>query len=805
MFSRSLARLAVRRPGLLVGGAILALFAAAVLFQSRQSFDSEILNLLPADAASVQGLKIYNSRFNSAKELAFLIETPPGTDPALADDFVEELGRQPWVLRMLDAPPMESVRGRETLPALAAPLLLGQTDEEFDKSVEKLEPNALRARLKNLAGKALAGSPLALIEFQNDPTGLIAPLAGELSEKLSIGEAFDMVSPDGQARILPVISNQPGLSADDCRQLMQKVHAFVDGFRKRPGAPVISVTGRSAYVDEISSSMQRDIALTSLVSIAAVTLLFWFSFRSLVPLAGSVLILAWTCLISLACGSLIFDKMSVVAMGFCSILVGLGDDFSLLLYQRYVGARALGMSREKAIADSTRHGTPGILWVALTTSLGFASLIFSGSTGFAQLGILIAIGVSTGALGMIFFMPLFERKIPVTKGDPVGRFCSALMDSPWTFRLGVALFAVALLLAVLPWRALQFDTSTHSLEPKDIPAAKALARLMAVFPATFEPVMIVVPGPANFPTLAELDQTLARLKKNGSIVKFSSPSVLCQDPSRVARNLSRLQALDWDGLNSAISEAGRTAGLRPGALDPATRLLGFLQSRRPLTEQLSELSPWWFVLDRMMAPSTGDVIYYVQMPPGADREARSRVEKAVVETLPAALVTGWSQMLNDLVPWATRELIVFGGVVIGIILVILLLTYRNITILALHFATLFLAMCGTIATLKFADHPINLLNVLAFPLILAVGVDYGVHLILAAREKGDNNSLLPSVMKPVLISALTTITGFGALVLAKNPALSGLGFVCATGVAWCLIASFIFLAPLCIRLRIFQK
>ncbi|MCK9590123.1 MAG: MMPL family transporter, partial [Terrimicrobiaceae bacterium] len=120
-------------------------------------------------------------------------------------------------------------------------------------------------------------------------------------------------------------------------------------------------------------------------------------------------------------------------------------------------------------------------------------------------------------------------------------------------------------------------------------------------------------------------------------------------------------------------------------------------------------------------------------------------------------------------------------------------------VLALHMGTLFLAMCGTAATLKISGHAINLLSVLAFPLILAVGVDYGVHLILAAREKGDIGTNLPAVMKPVLISALTTITGFGALTLAQNPALTGLGFVCATGVAWCLAASFLFLAPLCGR------
>jgi len=419
--------------------------------------------------------------------------------------------------------------------------------------------------------------------------------------------------------------------------------------------------------------------------------------------------------------------------------------------------------------------------------------------------VLIGIGVLASAVGMILFMPLFERGLPANDEDPVWKLCCRLMGTRWTFRFGGALLSCALLLALLPWRALQFDTSTSSLEPRQIPAAKALARLKQVFAATYEPVMIVVPGPAGHQSLVELDGKLAGLKHRGLIENFSSPSALVPDPAQIRRNLARLQALDWDGLERAVADAGRSAGLRPGALDSASRLFSSLQSRRPLSEQLPPLSPWWFVLDRMLAPSTGDVIYYVQLPAGSGLGSRQVLENAVAEVLPDALVTGWSQMLNDLVPWAKRELLVFGGAVIGIILVILLFIYRSPGVLALHMGTLFLAMCGTVATLKISGHAINILNVLAFPLILAVGVDYGVHLILAAREKGDVRANLPAVMKPVLISALTTITGFGALTLAQNPALTGLGFVCATGVAWCLVASFLFLAPLCIRLPIFRK
>ena len=113
----------------------------------------------------------------------------------------------------------------------------------------------------------------------------------------------------------------------------------------------------------------------------------------------------------------------------------------------------------------------------------------------------------------------------------------------------------------------------------------------------------------------------------------------------------------------------------------------------------------------------------------------------------------------------------------------------------LHTLSLIAAAAGTIATLKLIQVPINLLNVLAFPLMLGVGVDYGTHIILAAREQGDALGNISDVLKPIALSGLTTATGFGALILAQNPALSGLGTICAIGVAWCLLASLLIVTP----------
>ena len=142
--------------------------------------------------------------------------------------------------------------------------------------------------------------------------------------------------------------------------------------------------------------------------------------------------------------------------------------------------------------------------------------------------------------------------------------------------------------------------------------------------------------------------------------------------------LARLPAMALTSLTArprrAVTDAARSAGLPAGTFDSATRLLTSLQSRSPLAAQLPALSPWWVVLDRMVSLSTGDVIYYIRLPAGSGSGTRRILEDAVGEVLPDGIVTGWGQVRDDLAPWASRKLLIFGGVVAGMALVIVLLS-----------------------------------------------------------------------------------------------------------------------------------
>ena len=198
---------------------------------------------------------------------------------------------------------------------------------------------------------------------------------------------------------------------------MRQVNAFRAQAREGwEGGPLdVLVTGRSAYVAEISLSMRYDIVATLLGSILLVGSIFFLGFHRWLPLLGMGFALFLSCLVALALGLLLFGRLNMVTVGFCAILVGLGVDFAILIFGRYQQARGDGEQHQQAIATSISKLGRAVFFGALTTAVGFLALILAGSLGFTQLGVLIAIGIFFAGLFMctILFLFVRERQPPI--------------------------------------------------------------------------------------------------------------------------------------------------------------------------------------------------------------------------------------------------------------------------------------------------------------------------------------------------------------------------------------------------------
>lgn len=99
-----------------------------------------------------------------------------------------------------------------------------------------------------------------------------------------------------------------------------------------------------------------------------------------------------------------------------------------------------------------------------------------------------------------------------------------------------------------------------------------------------------------------------------------------------------------------------------------------------------------------------------------------------------------------------------------------------------------LLMFGILAFMQFDLNPANLI---VLPLVLGIGVDDGVHVIHDFRAQRDGYRMSPSTMNAIVLTSLTSMIGFGSMMVAAHRGLYGVGLVLVIGVGSCLFVSLV--------------
>jgi predicted RND superfamily exporter protein len=700
------------------------------------------------------------------------------------------------------------------LQSIAVPLVLNLEPTAFEQTMSILQPEKIRERLQHLRQEIEAGSPRPEFELEFDPLGIIGPALKPFAENNAIEQEQPLTSPDRTMRVFLAVTNQSSISAFECQRLMRQVNAFRakarDGWN---GGPLdVLVTGRSAYVAEISLSMRYDIVATLASSVFLVGIIFFVGFRRWLPLLGMGFSLLLSCLVALAVGLLAFGRLHMVAVGFCAILVGLGVDFAILIFGRYQQARIDNEEYQQAIATSVAKLGRAVFFGAVTTAVGFLALILSGSMGFSQLGVLIAIGIFFAGLFMCTILFLFVRPWQASPRhdwmfEAVKKYVHWSVKRPTPMIViagGILLLVSAIGFSPVP--ALRFEASARSLEPKNSRAGRALQAIMEKMPTRWEPVLAIVRA-RNAQELHDDWQKVsahwAELQEAGEIKGFSTPAALCLSPIWMEENRESIRNVNFAAAREALQRSLDEEGFSSDSVAAGFKLLDDLQavaqSSGPLPDwrrQLRRNSSWWFLVDRYFAKdpllTTGFATTNQPVTTHAQREELGR--ELPVRGVPMIL-SGWAYALADLQPWSHRQLLLISAVMAFFDVALLAWLYRDFRLWLIQVITLGFGIGAMIATMKLLNLHLNLLNVLSFRLVLAIGVDYGIYVVLVWQKTRELEHDVAGVIKPVILAGLTAVSGFGSLGWSHNPSLSGLGIACAIGIFWNLVATIFFELP----------
>ena len=167
-------------------------------------------------------------------------------------------------------------------------------------------------------------------------------------------------------------------------------------------------------------------------------------------------------------------------------------------------------------------------------------------------------------------------------------------------------------------------------------------------------------------------------------------------------------------------------------------------------------------------------------------------------------VTGKAALETDEMTAAMRDMTlatVISLVALGLLLVLFL---RGISRPILGVATLGIALCWTFGAATLLVGHLNLLSVVFAPLLLGLGIDYGIHVFARyEEERGRGRSVrvalervLPAVGPGIMNAAFTAAAAFLALTLTDFRGLRELGLIAGLGILLALVASLVVLPAL---------
>jgi hypothetical protein len=123
------------------------------------------------------------------------------------------------------------------------------------------------------------------------------------------------------------------------------------------------------------------------------------------------------------------------------------------------------------------------------------------------------------------------------------------------------------------------------------------------------------------------------------------------------------------------------------------------------------------------------------------------------------------------------------------ILIMVFIHFRSLISVILAILPVALGATWMLGLMGWLDVPFNPANIMTLPLVIGIGVTNGIHILNRFAEEPNPSILAKSTGKAVLVSALTTIAGFGSLIPAGHQGISSLGIVMSAGVALCMIAA----------------
>lgn len=619
----------------------------------------------------------------------------------------------------------------------------------------------------------------------------------------------------------------------------------------------VGLTGELVLDEDEMQSSIADSSRATLWSVILVILMFAVSFyspwRPAMALFALLLSVGWT----IGFTTLAVGHLNLLTVTFATMLIGMGADFGIHFIYGYEEERSHGTAPLQAMLNNMHHAGVENLTGAITTAIAFWAICFTDFRGVAELGLIAGTGVILSFLAMATTLPamIFLQEAKELQEGPqpgpawagwVAILENSLLAYPKTMLLiylGFTLWCLVQAQKVsfdynllhLQSPALQSVQTEQKLLADErgvlfavaladnLPEAEKKSQQFSALPSVARVESILPLVPKSFPEKAPLLEEIASLMQdvplprpedaaksgtsNGlmqmadgfmlleSTFRREYPRLLQSPDPEVRQNAIEFKHM-LDRLFSTLEKMG------PGPISDGVTYFQFnlYQDLRVLLEFLKDqwahrpitLEDLPSAIKLRSLGKSGKILLRIY-PKGNPWERQSlEVFVRDIQSVDPSVI-GTPVMVYYHTESLKRAFELSGKYALGAIALVLLVHFRNLKNTVLALMPKLVGVVWMLGLMGYYKVQFNPANFMALPLILGIGLIFGVHVVHRLLHNPREAIFSHSTGPAIALSAATTMAGFGTLMMAHHQGIASLGFLMTAGVGANLVTSLLLL------------
>lgn len=793
----------------------LVIAAIATSFAINLKVDTDIANLLPEDHPNVQALQKLENEVGGETEMKVAIKSP---DFEANVEFARKLAEESLELYYPRNgynffSHVEFKRNTEVLKDNALYLA---TESELEDIVEFLQNEIDEAREE--------ANPFFVDfedEFDDEET---AEENGEQGIE-QFREAYDNlippeypVSEDSTLVILTLYPTGPQSDLTYLEDLFEEYDELISSLDPKSYHPEMEVRygGRlKRHLSEFESIM-NDVFNSFSTGISSVLILvmlyFWIKkyinyrrgsaeerhhsfWDQIIRMPVPILVIGIPLLISLTwtfgITYLYLGVLNTMTSVLFVILFGLGIDYGIHYYARYIELRSSGLSVDKSVCEAYMKTGTAIFVSALTTASALFVLMFADFRGFSEFGFIAGLGIVLALLCMLFILPallvIFDRWnwILLIKRSEDFEFGETKNRFPYS-RVLVSASIIITVVALAFAGNLRFEYQFSKLEPvfeeyeefKDFTAG-------VDEDSRNNPAYIIAD---NNDELFELVEILREKKENNPDTMIEEVEALQErfppNQEMANRKLEYIAEIRELLQNSfLVNQDNETLDiLRRGSqttepLDE-NRIPDFLKNR--FINREGEIGKFVIVYPNRSLSDGRNSIAFKNEISGIELDNDKTYHAASTSIVAASML----ELMRNESPYMVAATLV-------IVFLFILFSFGNLKWSLIALIPLLIGLTWLFGIMLIFGLKFNFYNLVVLPAILGIGCDNGIHLAHRFRDEGKKNmsQVLRSTGQHISMGSLTTMMGFAGLLFTTHPGLQSIGIMAVIGIGMTLFTA----------------